>query len=230
LERALAHGGRPRDPGNDDAILGATLHLMSRDGYARTSLQAVANEAGVSKATIHLRWRTKADLARAAMEYARLADLPALVGDTRKDLIAQLHWTDDPVEQFSAMGIRGVCLAEETTTPELLELFRERGAVPRLQNLITILDAARGRREIDEDADVETAARLLYGEYFAAYIPGEAPDDLVERSVDLVLRGLGYSSHGHSGSKASSTRGNLVSRSSPRTKAKGTRRKARTTK
>jgi AcrR family transcriptional regulator len=184
--------GRPRDPDIDGAILGATLRLLSREGYARMSLQAVAREAGVSKATIHLRWQTKADLATAAMEFANLVDLPPLVGDTRQDLIAQLRWYEVAVEQFSAMGIRGMCLAEESSTPELLRLLRERGAVPRLQNLITILDAARGRSEIDLNADVEAAARLLYGEYYAEYIPGQASDDLVERSVDLVLRSLGY--------------------------------------
>jgi AcrR family transcriptional regulator len=156
------------------------------------SLQAVAATAGVSKATIHLRWRTKAELARAAMEYAHLADLPPIQGNLRSDLIAQLRWYEGTAEQFSAMGIRGVCLAEESTTPELLELLRERGAVPRLQNLVTILEAARGRREIDAGADIEAAARLLYGEYYAAYIPGQAPDDLIERAIDLVLAGLGY--------------------------------------
>jgi AcrR family transcriptional regulator len=184
--------GRPRDPDNDAAILGATLRLLSREGYVRMSLQAVATEAAVSKATIHLRWSTKAELVRAAMEFACLVDLPPLLGNTRNDLIAQLRWYEGSVEQFSAMGIRGVCLAEESATPELLRLLRERGAVPRLQNLITILDAARGRQEISANADVEAAARLLYGEYFAAYVPGEAPDDLIERSVDLVLDALGY--------------------------------------
>jgi AcrR family transcriptional regulator len=188
--------GRPRDPDNDAAILGATLRLLSREGYARMSLQSVAKEAAVSKATIHLRWKTKADLATAAMEFASLVDLPPVVGHTRDDLIAQLRWYEVAVEQFSAMGIRGVCLAEESSTPELLRLLRERGAVPRLQNLITILDAARGRREIDADADVEAAARLLYGEYYAEYIPGQAATDLVERSVDLVLRSLGYHGKG----------------------------------
>jgi AcrR family transcriptional regulator len=184
--------GRPRDPENDAAILDATLRLLSRNGYARMSLQAVAAEAGVSKATIHLRWRTKADLATAAMEYARLDDLPSMRGDTRDDLIAQLRWYEGNREPFTEMGIRSVALAEESTTPELLRLLRQRGAVPRLQNLVAILKAARERGTIDPDADVEAAARLLYGEYFAAYVPGQAPDDLIERSVDLVLRGLGY--------------------------------------
>lgn len=192
--------GRPRDPDHDAAILAATLRLLARDGYARMSLQAVADEAGVSKATIHLRWGTKADLATAAMEHARLVDLPPLAGDTRQDLLAQLRWYEDAAERFSAMGILGACMAEEHTVPELMRLLRVRGARPRLQNLVTILDAARGRREIDADADVEAAARLLFGEYYAEYITGEAPADLAERAVDLVLRSLGYAAQEATGS------------------------------
>jgi AcrR family transcriptional regulator len=182
--------GRPRDPAVDAGILGATLRLLARDGYAGMSLQRVADEAGVSKATIHLRWSTKADLATAAMEQARLHDLPPLIGDTRQDLISQLKWYESAVEQFSAIGILGACMVEEQTTPELMRLLRERGPRPRLQNLVTILDAARGRGEIDGDADVEAAARLLFGEFYSEYFPGDAPSDLAERCVDLILRCL----------------------------------------
>ena len=76
--------------------------------------------------------------------------------------------------------------------PDLMRLIRERGARPRLQNILTVLHAAQGRKEIDPDADVEAAARLLYGEYYAEYFPGDAPNDLPERAVDLVLLSLGF--------------------------------------
>lgn len=182
--------GRPRNPRNDAAILEATLRLIARDGYARMSLQAVAIEAQVSKATIHLRWSTKAELAIAAMEHERLADLPAAVGDTEVDLVAQLRWYERTAERFSTMGLVAACLAEERTTPDLMRLLREHAARPRLQSLVQVLDAARGRGEIDADADVEAAARLLFGTFYAEYIPGQAPEDLAERAVALVLRGL----------------------------------------
>lgn len=189
---ATRQGGRKRNPGHDAAILDATLRLLARDGYARMSLQAVADEAGVSKATIHLRWSTKANLATAALEHQRLVDLAAPTGETRKDLLDQIRWHESAAERFSAMGLVGACLAEERTTPELMRLLRERAARPRLQNLVAVLDAARDRGEIDSDADVQAAARLLFGTFYAAYLPGEAAEDLAERAVDLVLRSLGY--------------------------------------
>ena len=61
--------GRPRSSAHDGAILAAALHLLSRDGYPGMTLDGVAAEAGVSKATIYLRWRSKADLATAALAH-----------------------------------------------------------------------------------------------------------------------------------------------------------------
>ena len=182
--------GRSRDPGNDVAILDSTLRLLARHGYSRMSLQAVAREAGVSKATIHLRWNTKVDLVTAAMERERLLDLPELTGDTRSDLVAQLRWYESTAERFSTMGLVAACLSEERTTPELLRLLRERAAGPRKANLLRVLHAAQQKGEIDAAADVEAAALLLFGSFYAEHIVGHAPDDLAERSVDLVLRSV----------------------------------------
>jgi len=39
--------GRPRDPAFEARLLDATVQLLARDGYARMSLDAVAELAGV---------------------------------------------------------------------------------------------------------------------------------------------------------------------------------------
>ena len=51
--------GRPRDARADRAILEAALELAAADGLAGFSVDAVAQRAGVSKATIYRRWSTK---------------------------------------------------------------------------------------------------------------------------------------------------------------------------
>src|ERR687894_392068 len=55
-------GGRPRDPSRDDVIRAAILRLLADVGYGALTMDAVAAEAGVGKATIYRRWRTKQDL------------------------------------------------------------------------------------------------------------------------------------------------------------------------
>jgi AcrR family transcriptional regulator len=57
-----SRGGRPRDPSRDGVIRAAILHLLADVGYGALTMDAVASEAGVGKATIYRRWRTKQDL------------------------------------------------------------------------------------------------------------------------------------------------------------------------
>ena len=48
--------GRPRDPRCDAAIADAAIELVAELGYERTSVDAIATRAGVSKPTIYRRW------------------------------------------------------------------------------------------------------------------------------------------------------------------------------
>ncbi len=57
-----SRGGRPRDPSRDGVIRAAILRLLGDVGYSALTMDAVASEAGVGKATIYRRWRTKQDL------------------------------------------------------------------------------------------------------------------------------------------------------------------------
>ena len=58
-ELPLRRGGRPRDPSRDEAIRAALLRLLGEVGYGALTMDALAQEAGVGKATIYRRWRTK---------------------------------------------------------------------------------------------------------------------------------------------------------------------------
>src|SRR3982750_3198775 len=57
-----SRGGRPRDPSRDSVIPAAILRLLADVGYGALTMDAVAAEAGVGKAPIYRRWRTKQDL------------------------------------------------------------------------------------------------------------------------------------------------------------------------
>jgi AcrR family transcriptional regulator len=57
-----SRGGRPRDPSRDSVIRAAILRLLADVGYGALTMDAVAAQAGVGKATIYRRWRTKEDL------------------------------------------------------------------------------------------------------------------------------------------------------------------------
>lgn len=183
--------GRPRSAEKDAVILRAALDLLASHGYARMSLSQVAASAQVSKSTIHLRWKTKADLLTAALAALRMADAPPASGNTRADLTAVLKDFADTVERVNGMALIGTCLSEEAHTPELLSLLRERTVLPRRALLRDVLEEARARGEIRADADLEAAVSALLGPYYADYMAGRAGrQGWAEDSVALVLASL----------------------------------------
>lgn len=183
--------GRPRSSAKDQAIRQAALELLGTAGYTRMTLDTVAARAGVSKATIHLRWRTKADLVTAALESMRLNSTVRQVGELRADLIAQLEEFRATIERVNGMAMIGTCLAEEGHTPELIELLRARTVRPRRELFLAVLRQARERGEIRPDADLDTATSTLIGSYYADQLAGhEIGAGWSARVVDHVLAGL----------------------------------------
>lgn len=183
--------GRPRSAEKDAAILRAALELLATHGYTRMSLSQVAAAAQVSKSTIHLRWKTKADLLTAALAAVRMVDAPPAVGDTRQDLVAILEDFAATVQRVRGMALIGTCLAEEAHTPDLLTLLRERTVLPRRALLREVLERARDRGEIRQDADLEAAVSALLGPFYADYMAGRGGREAwAEQAVDLVLAGL----------------------------------------
>jgi AcrR family transcriptional regulator len=83
-----SRGGRPRDPSRDGVIRAAILRLLADVGYGALTMDAVAAEAGVGKATIYRRWRTKQDLvvntiSDLNLELATPPDTGSVEGDLR---------------------------------------------------------------------------------------------------------------------------------------------------
>ena len=87
-----SRGGRPRDPSRDGVIRAAILRLLAEVGYGALTMDAVASEAGVGKATIYRRWRTKQDLVVDTISELNRADADvADTGSLEGDLRAMLH-------------------------------------------------------------------------------------------------------------------------------------------
>ena len=80
-------GGRPRDPDVDRRIIEAALQVFGLSGWSGFSMEAVARTAGVGKASLYLRWSSKADLLTEAVasRFAPIAEIDN--GDVRADLV-----------------------------------------------------------------------------------------------------------------------------------------------
>jgi len=86
-------GGRPRDPSRDEVIRAAILRVLAESGYAGLTMDAVASAAGVGKATIYRRWRTKSDLVLDAVaELSQLSIDAPDTGSLEGDMRLLLRW------------------------------------------------------------------------------------------------------------------------------------------
>ena len=181
-------------PETDRRILDAALRLLARDGYARMSVDAVAASAGVTKPTIYRRYRSKAELAEAALAALaaeRDASAPDQTGDLRADLVAQLRHFRAGVSRPYGIALVGTVLAEEHETPELLTRYREQIVAPRRRMIRAVLDVAAERGELRPGADLDLAVNALVGAFYAQALAGDPfSTDWEERTVATILAGL----------------------------------------
>jgi AcrR family transcriptional regulator len=100
--------GRPRDERVTQAITEAALRQLQDEGYARLSMESVASEAGVARATVYRRFKDKADLVTAAIAgYAGLG--PALgVPGGGAEAAAGTAGAAGPQGAVSGPGARGL--------------------------------------------------------------------------------------------------------------------------
>lgn len=184
--------GRPRQEALDQRILQATLHLLAERGYAHMSLDDIATAAHTTRATIYLRYPSKAVLAATALIHGRRSfTSPPLVGNLRQDLVTQLRNFQESMAAPYSLPIIGAALAEEHATPELLAALREQVVGSRRQMLRSILQQAQLRQELAPQVDIDLAVTQLVGSYYASAIAGDPIlPDWPERLVDQVLAGI----------------------------------------
>src|ERR1700712_2496679 len=77
--------GRPKDLAKRQAILEAAKNLFIRNGYANTSMDAVAAEAGVSKLTVYSHFTDKETLFSCAVVARCEEQVPELFMDVPDD-------------------------------------------------------------------------------------------------------------------------------------------------
>jgi AcrR family transcriptional regulator len=112
-ERPSPHrGGRPRDPSRDEAIRAALLRLLGEVGYGGLTMDALAEQAGVGKATIYRRWRTKQDLiVDSISDLGSLLTAPPDTGSLREDLRQFMHLVVDITRSPIGAMLRSVLSA-----------------------------------------------------------------------------------------------------------------------
>lgn len=191
-----SRGGRPRDPSRDGVIREAILRLLGDVGYGALTMDAVAAEAGVGKATIYRRWRTKQDvvvdtIAVMNQSLATPVDTGSLEGDVR----AITHTLVDVLTGPVGYAIRSL-LPTMQHEPALLRAFHEGPMAAWYSTFDAMWSNAQARGELAADADTaflnELTSALLTQRWLLTGLPVtvEFADETLERVVLPLLRSL----------------------------------------
>jgi AcrR family transcriptional regulator len=181
--------GRPRSEHSRQAILASTLRLLQATGFSEMSIEAIAADANVGKATIYRWWPSKAALVADA--FSNGADQELRFPDTgsvRADVSQQMHQLAR-VFRSKRGRIVGALLGGGQTDAELLEAFRERFLRPRRQEAYATLRRGIERGEIVEGADLDLILDALYGPLYMRFLirHDTLTDDFVTQLCNLIL-------------------------------------------
>jgi AcrR family transcriptional regulator len=191
---AATQRGRPRSEAAHQAVLAAAAELLLDHGLHAVSMDAVAERAGVSKATIYRWWPKKEILALDMLFNQWVAVTPQQYesGVLRSDLRALLlAWTRLATSRPYGR-VTAALLAEARTDPAFSAEYQRRILEPRRDQARMIFADALARGEISGDMKVEVAIDLLYGPLYHRLLHGHAPldDEFVDDIVDMALRGI----------------------------------------
>lgn len=161
---------------------------------AATSMDTVAERAGVSKATIYRWWGSKELLALDALyETWAAAGLATRRGGTlRGEMLALVRPWVRIVAEGSSARILIALMAAARDDPEFGQTYRKRFVEPRRDEARAMFARAISRGEIPADTDVEVATDLLWGPFYHRLLHGHAPldDRFARHAVDAALTGI----------------------------------------
>lgn len=175
---------RPRSAEAHEKVLNAALELFAERGIEATSMDAIAQASGVSKATIYNHWTDKEALLLEAMLMIHGLDRePEDVdsGDIQRDLTTVL--TRKPPDKCDAVRNRLTpsLIAYSAFHPEFGREWRHRVTEPPRQCIKKILRRGISRGQLPADLDIEASVALLLGPMLYAHIfskddPANKPD------------------------------------------------------
>jgi AcrR family transcriptional regulator len=174
--------GRPRSEGCRQKVLAAADTLFTRDGLTRMSVDAVAQQAGVSKATIYRWWPNKAAIVMEALLNSSEAEVYVPTSPyPEEDLIARVRRT---VALFR--GPRGRVIAsligQAQSDPEIAEAYRQHLLGPRRVAMRAAIQRAVDAGIYRPDIDFDLATDVLYGPLYQRLLLRHAPfDEAFER-------------------------------------------------
>ncbi|MFC0597730.1 TetR/AcrR family transcriptional regulator [Streptomyces palmae] len=183
-------GPQRRDLEARRRIFASTLALLEERGYAGMTIEQVATEARVGKATLYRSWPNKAALVLDAVR-SRLKEVPTEeTGNSREELLAVTQ--EAMASFFGAPQVQAVLpalVADTARNPELRRRLREEVIEPRKARSRTVLERAIGRGDLPADTDPDLVLEMWAGAmlFRSLFYDGKYDAEALERLVDAAI-------------------------------------------
>ena len=196
--------GRPKDLAKRQAILDAAKTLFLSHGYANTSMDAVAAEAGVSKLTVYSHFNDKETLFSAAVMAKCEEQLPPLFFElpagiaVEKVLLNITRGFHQLINSDESVNLHRLIMALGSQDPKLSLIFFEAGPQRMVQGMERLLAQIHDSGALSIDLPRNAAEhffclikgagnfRLLYG--CGEPLGEEASESHVREVVGLFMR------------------------------------------
>ncbi len=164
---------RTRSAKAHSKVLEASLALFAEHGIDATSMDAIAEASGVSKATIYKHWRDKDALALEALElmFGLKEETPKFdSGDLQRDFVDVLVYQPSQNRQEIKNRVMPHVMAYASRNPAFGDTWRAR-MLERPQSLIkTLLNRGIAQRRLVKNIDLAAAVTQLLGPGIYWYI------------------------------------------------------------
>jgi AcrR family transcriptional regulator len=176
----------------ENALLDAAWDELQSSGYAKLTMERVADRAGTSRAVIYRRWRNRAELAIAALRHRQ----PVLSGETpdtgtlRGDVVALMQRTSERITAIGPETVVGL-LSDLLSDPEVFDRVQEQVLRTGGEVMASLLQRAATRGEVRRDVSPRVARLpldlLRYELILTHQPPSEGTIDEIVDDVFLPL-------------------------------------------
>jgi AcrR family transcriptional regulator len=172
---------RPRSEEAHEKVIDAAQVLFGKRGIESTSMDAIARESGVSKATIYKHWADKEALLMEVMCHLHGLDEQREdvdTGDLQQDIAAVLSRKPPARLEEARTRLVPAFIAYSAFHPQFGAAWRHRVMDPPRQCLRRILERGIERGLLPAALDMDVAAALLLGPllYWHIFATGKNPD------------------------------------------------------
>jgi AcrR family transcriptional regulator len=157
--------GRPRSEAADQAILRAAFKVFIERGAERSSIEEIADHAGVARTTLYRRWSSKEALIAKAIAAAR--------GEEERRAADRARFTKSPEPLMEALAnvvtrpeyqrLAARLIGSVPDCPELMETYWNSYLLPRRSAMLKVIEAARDQGIVREDCDPDLLLDLVSG-------------------------------------------------------------------